>query len=159
MARTQMALALVAMIAFAGVAHAQQTRPVNAAPRVDTASLQVQFDNRGSKVEGKKDTLIKAVASMFQVSPSQVSMNVLGQSSLLNHQSVATFAAVGPTKNGKSVYQNCVDAVKSGWFSKSQVSKQLNKASDTWWPGDSVKVQKATCSAPGQRQVSGRKML
>lgn len=51
-------------------------------------------------------------------------------------QSVATFAAVGPTKNGKSVYQNCVDAVKSGWFTKSQVSKQLNRASDTWWPGD-----------------------
>jgi hypothetical protein len=49
---------------------------------------------------------------------------------------VATFAAVGPTKNGKSVYQNCVDAVKSGWFTKSQVSKQLNRASDTWWPGD-----------------------
>lgn len=38
------------------------------------------------QVEGKKDTLIKAVASMFQVSPSQISMNVIGQSSLLNHQ-------------------------------------------------------------------------
>ncbi len=49
-------------------------------------SLQIQFDNRGSKVEGKKDTLIKAVAKILKVDPRQISMNVIGQSGLLNHQ-------------------------------------------------------------------------
>lgn len=51
-----------------------------------SCSLQIQFDNRGSKVEAKKDTLIKAVAKMLKVDPKQVSMNVIGQSGLLNHQ-------------------------------------------------------------------------
>jgi hypothetical protein len=49
---------------------------------------------------------------------------------------VATFNAVGPTLNGKTVFDNCVDAVKKGWFTKSQVSKQLNRATDSWMPGD-----------------------
>jgi len=151
MARTLAVLAVLAMFALAGVAQAQ--------PRADVASLQIQFDNRGSKVEGKKDTLIKAVAKMLKVDPKQISMNVIGQSGLLNHQAVATFSAVGPSANGKSVYQNCVDVVKSGWFTSSTASKELNKATDSWMPGDSVKVEKATCSAPGQKQVSGRKML
>lgn len=151
MARTLAVVAVLAMFALAGVAQAQ--------PRADTASLQIQFDNRGSKVEGKKTTLINAVAKILKVDPKQISMNVIGQSGLLNHQSVATFSAVGPAANGRSVYQNCVDAVKSGWFTKSTTAKELNKATDTWMPGDSVKVEKATCSAPGQKQVSGRKML
>lgn len=43
---------------------------------------------------------------------------------------------MGPATNGKSVYQNCVDSVKKGWFSGSQVEKDLKKASDSWWPGD-----------------------
>jgi hypothetical protein len=161
MARAYVAVALVALFAFAGVTRAQQMRPTTGAvARPDTASLQVQFDNRGTKVEGKRDVLIKAVASMMKVPASQVSMNVLGQSSLLNHQSVATFTATGPTTNGKSVYQNCAESVRNGWFTKSAAAKQLAKASDTWWPMDSVKVQgKPTCSAPGQKQVSGRKML
>jgi hypothetical protein len=51
-----------------------------------SCSLQIQFDNRGSKVEGKKDTLIRAVAKMLKVDPKQISMNVIGQSGLLNHQ-------------------------------------------------------------------------
>jgi hypothetical protein len=151
MARTMIALAIVAMFALAGVAQAQ--------PRPDTASLQIQFDNRGSKVEGKKSTLIAVVARMLKVDPKSVSMNVIGQSGLLNHQSVATFTATGPTTNGKSVYTNCAESVKSGWFTKAAANKEINKATDTWMPGDSVKVEKATCSAPGQKQVSGRKML
>jgi len=64
-------------------------------------------------------------------------------------QSVATFTAMGPATNGKSVYQNCVDSVKKGWFSGSQVEKDLKKASDSWWPGDceSQQAQKHTaCS-------------
>lgn len=49
-------------------------------------SLQIQFDNRGNKVEGKKSTLIAVVAKMLKVDPKSVSMNVIGQSGLLNHQ-------------------------------------------------------------------------
>lgn len=145
------ALAVLAMFALAGVAHAQ--------PRVDTASLQIQFDNRGSKVEGKKTVLINTVAKMLKVDPKQVSMNVIGQSGLLNHQSVATFTATGPASNGKSVYANCAEVVKSGWFTKAEAAKQINKASDSWMPGDSLKLEKATCSAPGQKQVSGRRLM
>lgn len=59
-----------------------------------------------------------------------------GQSGLLNHQSVATFTATGPATNGKSVYANCAEAVKSGWFTKAQAAKEINKASDSWMPGD-----------------------
>jgi len=150
MARTSLALAIVAMVALAGAAQAQQ----------DIATIQIQFDNRGSKVEGQAKKLSAALAKLFQVPASQVSFTgVTKQSTLLNHQSVATFTAVGPSLNGKSVYQNCVATVKSGWFSKSAVEKNLKKATDSWWPGDSVKVQKATCGAPGQKQVSGRKMM
>jgi len=150
MARISMALALVAMIAFAGVAHAQQGRP-------DIATIQIQFDNRGSKVEGQAPKLTAALAKMFKVGPKQVAFSgVTGQSGLFNHQSVATFTAMGPATNGKSVYQNCVDSVKKGWFSGSQVEKDLKKASDSWWPGDSVKVEKATCGGPGLKPVSGR---
>jgi hypothetical protein len=145
------AVALVAMFALAGVAQVQA--------QPDTASLQIQFDNRGSKVEGQKTNLINAVAKMLKVSPKSVSMNVIGQSGLLNHQSVATFTATGPTTNNKSVFANCAEVVKSGWFSSSAAKKELNKATDSWVPGDSVSVQKATCSAPGQKQVSSRKML
>jgi hypothetical protein len=144
-------LAVVAMFALAGVAHAQV--------RADTASLQIQFDNRGSKVEGKKSTLIPVVAKMLKVDPKTVSMNVIGQSGLLNHQSVATFTVSGPTSNGKSAYTNCAESVKSGWFTKAEAAKQINKASDSWMPGDSLKVEKATCSAPGQKQVSGRRLM
>jgi hypothetical protein len=55
---------------------------------------------------------------------------------LLCPQAVATFSAVGPAANNKSVYQNCVDVVKSGWFTSSTASKELNKATDSWMPGD-----------------------
>jgi hypothetical protein len=51
-------------------------------------------------------------------------------------QSVATFTATGPTTNGKSVYTNCAESVKSGWFTKAAANKEINKATDTWMPGD-----------------------
>jgi hypothetical protein len=72
-----------------------------------------------------------------------------------------TYAATGPTLNGKTPYDNCVAASKSGWISSSQVKKEIKKATDTWMPGDSVKVEKAVCqqfkSAPNARV--GRKMI
>lgn len=50
-------------------------------------SLQIQFDNRGTKVEGKADKLTAALAKLFNVPPKQVSFTgVIGQSSLFNHQ-------------------------------------------------------------------------
>lgn len=51
-----------------------------------TNSLQIQFDNRGSKVEGAKDKLVTSVAKMLGVPAKNVEMKVTGQSSLLNHQ-------------------------------------------------------------------------
>jgi hypothetical protein len=59
-------------------------------------SLQIQFDNRGSKVEGKKSTLIAVVARMLKVDPKSVSMNVIGQSGLLNHQVCLGVCRGGP---------------------------------------------------------------
>lgn len=141
-------LAFVVLALFVAGAYAQQA--------LDGAVLQIQFDNRGSKVEGAKDKLVTSVAKMLGVPAKNVEMKVTGQSSLLNHQSVATFTAIGPAANGKPVLNNCNAAVKSGWFSKSAAAKNLNKASDSWMPGDSVKVEKATCGA--LPKVLGRKM-
>jgi hypothetical protein len=88
-------------------------------------------------VEGQAPKIAAALGKLFNVPANQVSVTgVTGQSGLLNHQSVATFTAVGPTLNGKTIYQNCVANVKNGWFTKSQVAKQLNKATDSWMPGD-----------------------
>jgi hypothetical protein len=79
----------------------------------------------------------------------------------VNHKSTVTYAATGPTSNGKTPYDNCVAASKSGWFSSSAVKKEIKKATDTWMPGDSVKVESATCaqfkSSPNTRV--GRKMM
>jgi hypothetical protein len=35
---------------------------------------------------------------------------------------------------------------KGGWLSGSTAAKEIKKATDTWAPGDSVKVQSATCA-------------
>jgi hypothetical protein len=51
-------------------------------------------------------------------------------------QSVATFTATGPTTNNKPVFANCAEVVKSGWFSSATANKELNKATDSWMPGD-----------------------
>lgn len=149
MRRVVIAVALLAVLALAGCANAQG----------DVASLVIQFDNRGSKVMSKdtNNKILKALAeNVFLVAPGQVTtVSGLGQSSLTNHQSTVTYLAVGPAKNGKSVFQNCQTNTKSGWFSGSTVEKALKKATDTWAIGDSVKVQKAQCSLPR----SGRKMM
>lgn len=99
--------------------------------------LTLEFDNRGSKVQGKEKAMIAALSKAFGVPPSQVSSGgVIGQSTLFNHQSVASFTITGPSSNGKSAYDNCLAVVKKGWFTKSQLSKDVNKASDSWMPGD-----------------------
>lgn len=154
----------LALVCLAAGAQAQSYRPTmstatrpaqSAGP--DIATLTLEFDNRGSKVQGKEKAMVAALAKAFGVPPSQVSSGgVIGQSSLFNHQSVASFTITGPAQNGKSVYDNCLAVVKKGWFTKSQLTKDVNKASDTWMPGDSLKVEKATCGAPGRKSVSGR---
>jgi hypothetical protein len=70
-----------------------------------------------------------------------------GQSNLINHKSTYTFAATGATTNGNTILANCQAAAKNGWFSSSDLAKQIKKATDTWMPGDSIKVKKATCAA------------
>eukprot|EP00878_Enallax_costatus_P036889 GHUV01041478.1.p1 GENE.GHUV01041478.1~~GHUV01041478.1.p1 ORF type:complete len:131 (+),score=17.97 GHUV01041478.1:310-702(+) len=81
----------------------------------------------------------------------------LDQSGMIfGSQSVITYQATGPAFNKKTVLENCNDAVKStgSWFGSSLVQQEVGRVTDTWWPGDRVKVQKATC-AQGNAQQSG----
>lgn len=114
------------------------------------ASLTLQFDNRQRTVLDKnKSAKIVAVLAeyVFKVPINQVvPVGSINQSGLLNSQAVVTYRAIGPTFNGKTVLDNCKQNSRSGWFTGSTVSREIKKATDTWWPGDSVKVQKATCS-------------
>lgn len=128
----------------------------------------ITFDNRGSKVmSDKASSKIMAVLAkyVFQVPAGQVfQVSGEGRSNLVNHKSTVTYAATGPTANGKTPYDNCVAASKSGWISSSTVKKEIKKATDTWMPGDSVKVDAAKCSefkvAPGlAKAMNGRKMI
>jgi hypothetical protein len=67
----------------------------------------MQFDNRGSKVADPKKAaqILAAIADcVCNVPVSQVKYGgTIGQSTLLNHQSVSTFTCVGPTKSGGPV--------------------------------------------------------
>jgi hypothetical protein len=143
------AFLVFAVLAFAGVARAQSG---------NVAILTVEFDNRGSKTMDTKtaNKILTALADKVFLTPfKQVTMaGGLGQSTLFNHQSVVVYTAVGPTTNGLSVLANCQANIKKGFFSGSTLEKSLKKATDTWLPGDSVKVKKAACSAP----KTGRKM-
>lgn len=115
-----------------------------------SASITIQFDNRGSKVASPSvnQKVIRALAdSVFRVPPGQVRLvGRMGQSSLFNHQSIVTYRAVGPTLNGKSPLVNCQAAIKSGWIRSSPAKKAIEKATDGWIPGDSLKLEKATCN-------------
>jgi hypothetical protein len=73
----------------------------------------------------------------------------LDQSGLLGTSSVVTFRAVGPTTNGKSVLQNCKDNTGSRWLGlrSSVAESEVKKATDTWFPNDSIEIDKAECSA------------
>jgi hypothetical protein len=102
--------------------------------------------------------------TVFQVPADQVYMvSGEGRSNIVNHKSTVTYAANGVGTNGKSALDNCIAATKSGWFSSSDIKKQIKKATDTWMPGDSVKVESAKCSefkmSPGiKKAANGRKM-
>jgi hypothetical protein len=67
----------------------------------------MQFDNRGSKVADPKKAaqILAAIADcVCNVPVSQVKYGgTIGQSTLLNHQSVSTFTCVGPTKTNSPV--------------------------------------------------------
>lgn len=73
----------------------------------------------------------------------------LDQSGLLGTSSVVSFRAVGPTTNGKDVLQNCKDNTGSRWLGlRDSVAKdEVKKATDTWWPNDSVEIDRAECAA------------
>jgi len=134
----------------------------------DGAMITIQFDNRGSKVmspDANKKIVAALAKHVFMVPPGNVVRSTgIGQSSLLNHQSVVTYTAQGPTTNGKSPLANCQANIKSGWLTGSVAAKEIKKATDTWAPGDSVKLQSATC-APAAGVVkpaprpAGRKMV
>jgi len=119
----------------------------------NVATITIEYDNRGSKVMDKSVNakIIGALAtSVFQVPASQVAMvGGLGQSSLFNHRSTVSYTAVGPTTNGKSPYANCQAAIKSSLFSSSTAYKAIKKVTDSWMPGDKVKVERAVCSPAG----------
>jgi len=131
-----------------------------AVAQADQAQIQIQFDNRGSKVmspDANKKITAALAKHVFKVAPGNVQKSTgMGQSSLLNHQSVVSYIATGPTTNGKSVLANCQANTKSGWLSGSAAAKEIKKATDTWAPGDSVKVQSATCAPI---KPAGRKMV
>jgi hypothetical protein len=74
----------------------------------------------------------------------------IDQSGLLSGtESVVTFRAVGPTTNGKSVLANCKDNTSSRWLGlrDSVAQNEVKKATDTWFPNDSVEIDKAECTA------------
>ena len=152
---------LVVALLVLCAAGARAASPATAGP----ASLMLNFDNRGSKVmsDSVSSKIMAALAkTVFQVPANQVfQVSGVGRSNLVNHKSTVTYAATGPTLNGKTPYENCLAAAKGGWFSSSTVKKALKAATDSWMPGDSVKVESATCaqfkSAANNR--SGRKMM
>ena len=113
----------------------------------------LQFDSRGSKVSDPKKAaqILAAIADcVCNVAPTQVKYGgTIGQSSLLNHQSVSSFSCVGPTKTGKSLLDTCKANVKDGWVSSSNAKKCIKRYTDTWAIGDSVKLESANC-APQQ---------
>jgi hypothetical protein len=122
-----------------------------AQPGSQTASVTIQFDNRGNKVmsDNTRSEIEKALAKyVFMVPAGNVKQSSgIGQSTITNHQSVVTYLATGPTTNGKSLVANCEANTKNGFFSSSEAKKAIKKATDSWLPGDSVKVQSAKCSA------------
>lgn len=137
MARVTFALALV-MLAL-GAAQAQ-----------DAIGLTLQFDNRGTKVADPKKAaqILAAIADcVCNVPPTQVKYSgTIGQSSLLNHQSVSSYQCVGPTKAGAPLLSTCKSNTRDGWFSSSNAKKCIKKYTDTWAVGDSVKLQAADCA-------------
>jgi hypothetical protein len=81
----------------------------------------------------------------------------LDQSGLLRSQSVVTFRAVGPTTNCKTVLQNCRDHTASRLLGlrDSKAQSEVKKSTDTWFPNDAVKIQKADCAAVAEPARSG----
>ncbi|GBF98840.1 hypothetical protein Rsub_11605 [Raphidocelis subcapitata] len=136
MARATIVVAL--LVVALGVASAQEA-----------VGLTLQFDNRGSKVSDPKKAaqILAAIADcVCNVPPSSVKYSgTIGQSTLLNHQSVSSFQCSGPTKGGKSLLDACKSNTKDGWFSSSNAKKCIKKYTDTWAVGDSVKLQQANC--------------
>jgi hypothetical protein len=73
----------------------------------------------------------------------------IDQSGLTGTSSVVSFRAVGPTTNRKSVLANCKENTGSRWLGlrDSVAQSEVKKATDTWWPNDSVEIDKADCAA------------
>lgn len=155
-------IALGLLLAVVG-AHAQAAN--------DGAMVTIQFDNRGSKVmspDAEKKITQALAKHVFNVPAANVVRSTgVGQSNLVNHQSVVTYTAVGPTLNGKTPLANCQANTKGSLFSSSTAAKEIKKATDTWAPGDSIKLQSATCApaagivkpAAAKPAAAGRKML
>uniref|UniRef100_A0A383VXQ7 Secreted protein n=1 Tax=Tetradesmus obliquus TaxID=3088 RepID=A0A383VXQ7_TETOB len=146
--------ALAGLLLLCGALQAQaQAAAASNAAGADAASLTLQFDNRKSSVldGAKRQKVLNALAkNVFLVAPGQVSVvSGLDQSGILRSQSVVTFRAVGPTTNRKSVLANCQENTRGRLLGlrNSVAENEIKKATDTWWPGDSVEIQKATCAA------------
>lgn len=81
---------------------------------------------------------------LLQVAP----VGGLNQNGLLTRQATVTYFAEGPTTNGANVCDNCKKNTAGKWLGlrSSTLEKEIAKATDTWWPGDKVDVQKAQCT-------------
>lgn len=121
----------------------------------DASTVSIQFDNSKSSVERKNAQVTRALAeSVFLVPVGQVKfLTCVGQSTLggvLGSQSVCTYRAVGPATNRRSVLANCQENTRTGLRGvlgfDSRAENAIEKATDTFIPGDKIELQKATCS-------------
>jgi hypothetical protein len=79
------------------------------------------------------------------------SLGLLGQGGILNAQSVATYECVGPSRSRVPLLQACRRAARESLlpFTSSAAHKCVKRYTDTWWPLDSIDVQKVSCTPTG----------
>ncbi|KAF6257699.1 hypothetical protein COO60DRAFT_1461027 [Scenedesmus sp. NREL 46B-D3] len=145
--------ALAGLLLLCVVLQAQAQGQAAAAPRTDAATLTLQFDNRfvlqAACLVCKQPLHVLCCTTARLLCPQVTVVSGLDQSGLLGTSSVVSFRAVGPTTNGKTVLQNCKDNTGSRWLGlRDSVAKdEVKKATDTWWPNDSVEIDRAECAA------------
>ncbi|GBF93381.1 hypothetical protein Rsub_06419 [Raphidocelis subcapitata] len=146
MARAHPAAALALLLLLAAAA---APRPAAGQAPAAPAPGPEEFDNRGIKVEGKVKQIAAAVADCIcDVPASAVSYEgTIGQSGLLNHQSVSTYRCTGPTRSRTPLLAACRENVRSGLLSSSRAHQCIRRYTNTWALGDAVDVQKARCEA------------
>lgn len=117
----------------------------------NAAVLTLEFDNSKREVNAKMSAIMGALAiHVFKVPVANVKLEgIIDQSGLVTDQAVATFRATGPTTNGRTVLANCQQNVREDLLGlgSSVVQREIEKATDTWRPNDSIDVEEASCNA------------